>query len=327
MWSVADLCAGVGGFHLVFSRLGIETTMACEIDKNAQKTYLLNFPNTPIEDDITKMTGPQMRSASILCAGFPCQSFSIAGNRLGFEDTRGTIFFDIARLLKEANPPAFFLENVENLSNHDKGRTFKTIRNTLTADLGYHLSNDVLKTRSFGMYQMRSRTIIIGFKNKRHWDKFTLNCELSRPPADFFHLLEGFEKVSAKYFIKNDSWMATKNLHKIENPENPDYIYQFRRKYWREYPDRCPTLTANMGTGGHNVPFIFDSRGEPPEGYTSYRKLTPLETFRLQGFDTPGFPFALPNGLADSKLYKQAGNSIPLNLIFAVAQNIMKAIE
>lgn len=326
MWKIADLCAGVGGFHLAFGQLGVKTAVACEIDDHAQATYKYNFPETPVVPDIKEMKGRDLRGADILCAGFPCQAFSIAGYQKGFSDARGTIFFDIARIASEAEPEVLFLENVKNLSLHDKGKTFKVIRRILTDDLGYHISYGILDARDYGMFQMRERTVIVGFKNKKYWENFILKGSKAPPPEDFKFILEEFNCVDKKYFIKLNSHMNEHFLDKIKNKNNSNYLFQFRRHYWREYKGKCPTLTANMGTGGHNVPFIYDDRGPAPEGCTSYRKLMPIETFRLQGFALDGFNFRLPPDLPDSALYKQAGNSVPLCMIHSVAKNIINVL-
>jgi len=322
MYRIADLCAGVGGFHLALKKLGIEAAMACEIDKNAQSTYRFNFPETPILDDIRQMKGRDMLGAEIMCAGFPCQAFSIAGYRKGFEDARGTIFFDLARIASEAKPEILFLENVENLIRHKNGQTFKTIKRILESDLGYKVCYKVLDARSFGMYQMRKRTIIICFKDHELSYRFQLHEGGLKPPSNFSALLDDFEDLNKKYFIKEDSHLAKNYLGLIEHKENPEYIYQFRRHYWREYKGRCPTLTANMGAGGHNVPFIYDPRESPPDGHTSYRKFTPMEAFRLQGFGVEGFEFKLPEDSKDSHLYMQAGNAVPVRMIYEIAKNL-----
>ena len=322
---IADLCAGVGGFHLAFKRLGVEADVACEIDPYARMTYSYNFPNTQIYEDVFKIHGEDLNNPDIICAGFPCQAFSIAGYRKGFEDSRGTIFFEIARLAEESDAPCLFLENVENLVNHDHGNTFKVIIQKLHS-LGYETVYSVLESRDYGMYQKRRRIIIVAYKPGFLSDDFNLLLPTCKPPKTFEHLLEPFDDVSSKYFVKNDSNLAENYLDSIVHKEDTHYIYQFRRQYWREYYDKCPTLTANMGTGGHNVPFIFDGRGQSPEGCTGYRKFTPLETFRIQGFDTKGFDYRLPD-LSDARLYKQAGNSIPLNMIYEVARKIVNSIR
>lgn len=323
---MADLCAGVGGFHLAFKKLNVETTIACEIDKFANITYEHNFPTTEIIPDITQMNGKDMNGADILCAGFPCQPFSIAGHRKGFKDSSGPIFFDIARIAKEAKTPVIFLENVENILRHDNGQTMKTILKILQEDLGYSVSHKVLESRNFGMYQKRRRIIIVGFLDKSYAAKFDLSIPKRNPPSDFDHILDDYNTLEKTFFVRKDSGLNLNYMKMIENKKNPSYIYQFRRRYWREYSDMCPTLTANMGTGGHNVPFIYDSRGKAHRGYTKYRKLTPPEVFKLQGFGLNGFEYSLPL-IPNYRLYKQAGNSIPVEMTYEVAKKIIKAIS
>ena len=190
---------------------------------------------------------------------------SIAGYRKGFEDVRGTIFFDIVRIACDAEPAVLLLENVENLSRHDSGRTFEVILQTLK-DLGYNVNPTVLNSRDFGMIQMRKRTIIVCFKNAEAFKRFNFNLPHGGSTPRILDVLDAYAEIKPKYFIEKDSWLAKNYIDKIVNKENPGYIYQFRRQYWRECSGRCPTLTANMGTGGHNVPFIFDSEERPRRG-------------------------------------------------------------
>lgn len=168
-----DLFSGIGGFHIAMENLGFECVLACEINKQARYTYKANFgkkynleDNNFFPEDITKIDSYNIPDFDILCAGFPCQAFSQAGHKKGFKDTRGTLFFDVARILKEKKPKYFILENVSNLLKHDSGKTFDIIKNTLT-EIGYSFEYKILKTSSYGLPQHRPRIYIVGFLEKK----------------------------------------------------------------------------------------------------------------------------------------------------------------
>ena len=307
-----DLFAGIGGIRFGFEKNGFETVFANDFDENCKRTYDLNFKTSKlITEDITKIGINDLPKFDFLLAGFPCQAFSIAGYRQGFKDEkgRGNLFFDIARIIEAKKPQGFLLENVKNLISHDNGKTFKIIIQTLE-NFGYHVKYKILNSMNYGnIPQNRERIYIVGFKNKNHADKFNFPepIKLETKINDFLE-----ENVDNKYYY-NDKPLYKKLKNSIRE-ENK--IYQWRRQYVRENKKNvCPTLTANMGTGGHNVPIIKDKKG--------IRKLTPLECFRLQGFSKD---FILPKNLADSILYKQAGNSVTVPVIERIAGNIKKAI-
>lgn len=308
-----DLFAGIGGFRIAMQNIGGKCVFSSEWDKDAQKTYFENFGEVPF-GDITKQTIKDCipHSFDVLCAGFPCQAFSIAGYRKGFEDTRGTLFFDVAKILKDRKPKAFFLENVKNLKSHDNGNTFLTIKNTLQ-ELGYTVYHIVLNSMTHAnVPQNRERIFIVGFDPIQvpNHDKFRFPeaIELNRNIHDCINDNEEdenlFYRESHKYYpILKDSMT------------NKDTIYQWRRIYVRENQSNvCPTLTANMGEGGHNVPLIITSKG--------IRKLTPKECLNFQGYP---LDYAFPN-IAQSKKYKQAGNSVTVPLIQRVAQKIYEVL-
>ncbi|MDD4990534.1 MAG: transcriptional repressor LexA [Candidatus Pacebacteria bacterium] len=308
-----DLFAGIGGIRLGFEKAGFNTVFANDFDEPCKSTYDLNFlRNKLIVEDIRKIGIDDLPKFDFLLAGFPCQAFSIAGYRQGFSDkkNRGNLFFDIAHIIKTKKPQGFLLENVKNLKSHDGGKTFKIIEETLQ-DLGYHTKNRVLNSMDYGnIPQNRERIYIVGFKNKDYADKFSFPnpTKLTTKVTD---LLE--KNVPEKYYYNGKPlFEKLKNFVKEEGK-----VYQWRRQYVRENKSGvCPTLTANMGMGGHNVPIILDKKG--------IRKLTPLECFRIQGFPKE---FSLPKNLADSALYKQAGNSVSVPVIEAVAKQIKIAIE
>ena len=312
LFRTLDLFAGVGGIRLGFENAGFETVFANDFEKNCKLTYDLNFKKSKlIVEDIRKIGIDDLPEFDFLLGGFPCQAFSIAGYRKGFDDeNRGNLFFDVARILEARNPAGFLLENVKNLKGHDGGKTFKIIIQTLE-DLGYHVKTKVLNTMEYGnIPQNRERIYIVGFKNENYTDKF----EFPEPQKLKVKVTDLLEKnVPEKYYYDGKPLYARlKGFVKEEGK-----VYQWRRQYVRENKKGvCPTLTANMGMGGHNVPIIKDKKG--------IRKLTPIECFRLQGFPKT---FVLPVNLADSALYKQAGNSVTVTVLEAVAKEMMRATD
>jgi len=307
-----DLFAGVGGIRIGFENAGFETVFANDFDIQCKSTYDINFLKQKlIVEDIRKIGIDDLPEFDFLLGGFPCQAFSIAGYRKGFDDpkNRGNLFFDIAKIIESKKPEGFLLENVKNLKSHDGGNTFKVIEETLK-DLGYYVKSKVLNTMEYGnIPQNRERIYIVGFKNKAYFDKFKFPnpVKLTTKVSD---ILES--KVPEKYYYNNKPlFERLKNFIIEENK-----VYQWRRQYVRENKSGvCPTLTANMGMGGHNVPIIKDAFG--------IRKLTPLECFRLQGFPKD---YILPN-ISDSAMYKQAGNSVSVPVIEAVAKAMMSAMK
>ena len=299
-----DLFAGIGGIRRGFKNIfknEIEFVFSSEIDKNAQKTYYLNYEEVP-HGDITAIDEADIPKHDIILAGFPCQAFSVAGQRKGFEDTRGTLFFDVARIAKYHKPKVIFLENVKGFVGHDKGRTFEVVKKTLE-DMGYQLFYKVLNTKDFNVPQNRERIYIIAFLNDIKEFTFPDVIESTKSIHNFLD-----KKVDSKYYYNN------KPLYDRikDNIKSEDTMYQWRRHYVRENKNNvCPTLTANMGTGGHNVPIIKDKKG--------IRKLTPYECVKFQGFDKT---FKFPKELAQSHQYKQAGNSVTVTVIEEIAKRI-----
>lgn len=260
--------------------------------------------------DIANINVEDLPRFDLLLGGFPCQPFSIAGYRRGFLDTgRGDVFFEIIKILREKSPGAVFLENVKNLRTHDGGKTFRIISDAL-ADLGYHMKTAVLNSREYGnVPQNRERIYLVGFKSQRAYDAFEFPgpIDLTKSVPDMLDI-----DVDQKYYY---------NTHPLypqlkKTVRTPGRVYQWRRIYVRENKSGvCPTLTANMGTGGHNVPLVKDHKG--------IRKLTPRECARIQGFPES---FRLPD-LPDTKLYKQFGNSVTVPVIERVAARIMDALQ
>ncbi len=311
-FNTIDLFAGVGGIRLGFEKAGFATVFANDFDEPCKTTYDLNFNTSKlVVEDIRKIGMDDLPKFDFLLGGFPCQAFSIAGYRQGFNDEkgRGNLFFDIARIIDARKPEGFLLENVKNLQSHDDGRTFRIIKETLE-NLGYRVKSRVLNSMEYGnIPQNRERIYIVGFRNDNYYNKFEFPnpVKLTRRITD---LLE--RNVPEKYYYNGKPlYEKLKDFVKEEGK-----VYQWRRQYVRENKSGvCPTLTANMGTGGHNVPIIKDKKG--------IRKLTPLECARIQGFPAS---YKLPE-LADSTLYKQFGNSVSVPVVEAVAKQMMKAME
>ena len=309
-FKMIDLFCGIGGVRLGFENTKkVKTILSSDIDPFASKTYELNFGDNPLSD-ITKIKEKDIPDFDIISAGFPCQAFSQAGKRLGFEDTRGTLFFDVARIIKEKKPKVVFLENVKGLLSHDKGKTWEIMLLTLE-ELGYDIYHQVLNTMTHGnIPQNRSRVYIVGFRKDLNIKSFKFPDAIPLT-KDFKNFINRSEKQSDTYYYT--SRFGIYNEVKKEVVKDIT-AYQWRRTYVRENKGNVsPTLTANMGTGGHNVPLILDNYG--------VRKLTPRECFNLQGFPSK---YKFPDKMSDSKLYKQAGNSVSVSVIERIAKEIMK---
>lgn len=310
-----DLFAGIGGFRIACQNIGGKCVFSSEWDHNAQKTYAYNFGEIPF-GDITSKAIKNMIPAKfdLLCGGFPCQAFSIAGYQKGFEDTRGTLFFDVADIIKKHRPKAVFLENVKNLKGHDKGNTFKVIKKTLE-DLNYVVYDKVMNAMEYAnVPQNRERIFIVCFDLEQvpNHDKFTFPEE-QELKASIHSCIETNEN-NPKLFYGEDM----KHYEELKSSiQSKDTIYQWRRVYVRENKSNvCPTLTANMGTGGHNVPLILTDDG--------IRKLSPKECLNFQGFPSN---YQFPPYIAMSACYKQAGNSVVVPLIQKVCQQICTIIS
>ncbi|MDA7817117.1 DNA cytosine methyltransferase [Sulfurimonas sp.] len=307
-YNIIDLFAGVGGIRLGFEKAFKNNTnfvFSSEIDKHAQKTYNDNFNDLP-KGDITEIDEKDIPNHDIILAGFPCQAFSVAGHRKGFEDTRGTLFFDVARIAKHHRPKVLFLENVKGFVGHDNGNTFKTVKKTLE-DLGYKVYSEVLNSKDYGIPQNRERIYIVAFLNNSVEFEFPKKIKLSKKIKDCLT-----SDIDEKYYYNNKPLFERIKDDVVD--ENS--IYQWRRQYVRENKSNvCPTLTANMGTGGHNVPIVKDSKG--------IRKLTPRECANFQGFPKN---YKISKDLVDSHLYKQFGNSVTVSVIEAIAKEIRNVL-
>ncbi|QZN88215.1 DNA cytosine methyltransferase [Vagococcus lutrae] len=314
MYKIASLFAGVGGIDLGFEQTGkFETVWANEFDSKAQETFKLNNDAMLSTIDIRDVDVNDIPNIDVVLSGFPCTSFSIAGYRKGFEDENsGDLFFETLRIIKAKQPRVIFLENVKNLVSHDNGKTFRIITDALEQN-GYKIKYQVLNAKDFGnIPQNRERIYIVGFKYDADYQRFEFPF-----PVDLTKTIHDMLEKD----ITDDSLFYTreKNVFYDElekNMINEDTIYQWRRKYVRENKSNvCPTLTANMGTGGHNVPLI--KQGD------KIRKLNPRECFNFQGYPKS---FQLPQ-MANSHLYKQAGNSVVVPVINRIAKKILDALD
>jgi DNA (cytosine-5)-methyltransferase 1 len=324
-YSVGSLFAGIGGICYGFKQAGCNIIWANEIDHAACKTYKHNFPgHTLINDDIHNIKKPKnFGQVDIITSGFPCQAFSVAGHRKGFQDHRGNLFYETARFIKDIRPKAFLLENVKNLKSHDNGRTIKIIEEEIRK-LGYSFLPFVLNSKDYGnIPQNRARVYIVGFRSEAKWNtKYSpKKCSMNFKALDKIPLKREIKEFidtsrqDKKYYFQNEHPYIKEG--KLNNMISKNKIYQWRRVYMRENKEGlCPTLTANMGTGGHNVPLILDSYGK--------RKLTPIECVKLQGF--PG-EFSFPEDIADSQCYKQVGNSVVVPVIKRIAEEMIKVLD
>lgn len=322
VYRCASFFAGVGGIDLGFEKAGFKTVYANEIEPKAVHTYEANFKIKVDNRDI-KLVADDLENNKdiigdfeILLAGFPCQAFSIAGYREGFLDKkgRGNLFFEVMRIVHVKKPKVIFLENVKNLAAHDRGNTFKVIKNSLEKE-GYNITYKVLNTMKYGnLPQNRERIYIIAFLDKEILDNFIWITKIDLT-TNLSDVLDYKTKLNEVYYYTKEKF---KRFSEIEDQiTKRNTVYQWRRVYVRENKSNvCPTLTANMGTGGHNVPLILTDYG--------IRKLTPRECFLLQGFPDD---FVLPDDIASSHLYKQAGNSVSVSVIQRIAQNISNALK
>jgi DNA (cytosine-5)-methyltransferase 1 len=299
-----DLFAGTGAFSHAFQATNkVKVVFANDMVEQSKKMYDLNFDHTLTLEDLNKIKPEDVPPHDILTGGFPCQPFSIAGKQEGFDDKRSNVFWKILELIDYHQPKAVILKN---LVSHDEGNTFETIKSKLE-ERGYHLRFKVLNTAKItGIPQHRERIYIVCVKSQAVFDTFSLDFPdiVKRPIADFIE-----PNAPAKYYYTDSS--STFELLK-EAVKKKNTIYQYRRVYVRENKsNECPTLTANMGGGGHNVPIILDDKG--------IRKLTPRECFNFQGFPAS---YNLPN-LADSHLYKLAGNAVSVPVVKLIANRLI----
>lgn len=324
-YKMIDLFAGIGGIRIAFEENGAECVESSEIDKNACNTYRDNFGDEPL-GDITKIKADDLPEFDILAGGFPCQPFSLAGLRKGFEDARGTLFFEVARLIEAKKPKAFLLENVEGIVNHDKGRTIGVIEDILDS-LGYNFAWKVMNASDYGTPQNRKRWYCIGFRNDlnigfdgqcdkkyKSYYRFPEKCELKKTVDDIVTDID-----DRSYDI---SEIAENNIKKYLNG------FENTKRYTNEHvllaneirASRCnfrcdgisPCLTAKMGTGGNNVPVYVKQM----------RKLTEKECLEIMGF--PSWYKIKKNSMHS---YKQIGNSVVVSIVSLLAKEMIRVLD
>ncbi len=305
---IIDLFAGIGGIRLGFekaSKNNIECVFTSEWNKFSVATYTANFNDLVVHGDITQIPEKHIPEHDILLAGFPCQPFSQAGLKKGFSDTRGTLFFDIERILKEKKPQAFLLENVKQLKGHDKGNTLTTIIQHLK-DIGYeNVQYEVLKARDFGLPQNRERIYIVGFLDKN------IQFEFPDPTHEKVRVGDILEKkVDEKYTISDKLWEGHQR-RKINNKKNGK---GFGFGLFNEDSDYTNTISARYYKDGSEI--LIEQHGKNP------RKITPREAARLQGFPDD---FIIP--VSDNQAYQQFGNSVAVNVIEKIAEQMLKHIK
>jgi DNA (cytosine-5)-methyltransferase 1 len=319
-----DLFAGIGGFRLAMQNLGGKCIFTSEWDKEAQKTYRANFGEIPF-GDITKEQTKKFipNDFDVLCAGFPCQAFSIAGKRGGFEDTRGTLFFDVAEIIKRKKPKAIFLENVKGLRNHDKGKTLETILNVLRNDLGYFVPEpQIINARNYGVPQNRERIFIVGFSKETGIKEFEYPKPLKKT-VKFADIKE--KKVPPTKFFLSTQYLKTLHSHKERHASKGNGFG------FEIIPDDGIANAVVCGGMGRERNLVIDKRitdftptthikGEVNR--EGIRKMTPREWARLQGFPDK---FAIP--VADASAYKQFGNSVAVPAIQTTAEKILLALK
>ena len=301
-YKAIDLFAGIGGTRLGFYQTdSVNFVFSCEWDKFAQKTYRANFGETPA-GDITKINAKDIPNHDILIGGFPCQAFSQAG-------TRGTMFFEIARILKEKQPKAFLLENVKNLVNHDNGKTFEIIKNTLN-ELNYAIYPMIFHAKDFGVPQNRERIYIVGFNKEKvkNYNAFIPPVP-PKTPTKLGDILE--ENVDDKYTISDKLWAG----HQKRKQENKKKGKGFGYSLFNEESPYVNTISARYYKDGSEI-LIDQGKNKNP------RILTPREAARLQGFPEN---FIIP--VSNTQAYKEFGNSVSVPVIHAIAEQIIKVLD
>lgn len=306
---VGSLFSGIGGIDLGFTQAGFHIAWAIEKDRACCETYRANFKNTLlIEQDIRKLSVEKLPHIDVIAAGFPCQAFSIGGKQQGFCDERGNLFFEIARFVKIHNPRYIFLENVANLIQHDNGKTFHIIYNTLIK-YGYYIRYRVMRASEYGnVPQIRDRIYIVAFREIEDCDNFSFPepIELKTKISD---IIDRTKRVNDVYYYSSNEAFSLAAQQIVKRKDSIYRVYHSSIKLTQNY--MCPTLTASMGTQNNQVHLIRDAYG--------VRKLTPRECLRFQGFpETFGFPKATT--LNDA--YKQIGNTVCVPVIRRIAERI-----
>lgn len=350
---VASLFSGIGGFEQGFknSKMNYELVFASEIDKYATMTFSYNFPINNMRGDIKSINENDIPDHDLLCGGFPCQSFSVAGKQKGFNDIRGTLFFDVVRIIKAKKPQYLFLENVKNLISHDGGNTIKTILQNIS-DCGYTFDITIINSNEAGVPQSRERTYIVGILNykvekfvedKRNSTITTIKKwanEINLKTMNFFNTIEMHNK---KIYIKNILENDVDKKYYLNSDKAKKYINEFDKNELSKKTDNKIIKEFTLPRDVHNdldrqrrVYSVYGisptllARSDSPkiifeENDTYYiRKLTPLETLRIQGFDNKFTDNIQKNGMSDTQLYKQSGNAVSPPVITEIINNLME---
>lgn len=318
-----DLFAGIGGFRIAMQNLGGKCVFTSEWDREAQRTYKANFGEIPFGDITKELTKSYIPDGfDVLCAGFPCQAFSIAGKRGGFDDTRGTLFFDVAEIINRKKPKAIFLENVKGLRSHDGGKTLKTILNVLRNDLGYYVPEpQIVNAKDFGVPQNRERIFIVGFRKDLKINEFKYPKALKNKKT--FSSVKEKKAVPTRYYLSNQYLKTLKNHKERHASKGNGFGYEI-------ISDNGIANAVVCGGMGRERNLVLDHRitnftpetkikgGVNREGV---RKMTPREWARLQGF-----PDKFKIVVADASAYKQFGNSVAVPAIQATANKILESI-
>lgn len=321
LFKFIDLFAGIGGFRMAMQNLGGKCVFTSEWDKEAQRTYKANFGEVPFGDITKEETKKYIPDDfDLLCAGFPCQAFSIAGKRGGFEDTRGTLFLDVAEIIKRKRPKAIFLENVKGLRNHDKGKTLETILNVLRNDLNYFVPEpQIINAKNFGVPQNRERIYIIGFSKESGITEFNYPKPKNKKVS--------FSQIKEKYVPETKYFLSTQYVQTLIN-HKARHEGKGNGFGYEIIPDDGIANAIVVGGMGRERNLVYDHRITDFTPTThikgtvnrdGIRKMTPREWARLQGFPDS---FLIP--VADASAYKQFGNSVAVPAIQATAKNILE---
>lgn len=307
-----DLFAGIGGFRIALESLGGKCVFSSEWDTNSQFTYATNFGEIP-HGDITKIKEDEIPQHTVLCAGFPCQAFSISGKRMGFNDTRGTLFFDVARIAKHLKPEVLFLENVKNFTKHDGGKTMEVVKQTLE-EIGYDHFTQVLRSSDFGVPQARERVYFIAFRKDLNIKNFVFPLPIKETKS-VKDILEDETKIIAPYIIRPDI-KITKLAEKITDPRKPLQIGYINKggQGERIYSINSVGITLSAHGGGaasKTGAYLVDGK---------VRKLTPRECARLQGFPEDYIISENKN-----KAYKQFGDSVSVPVLQEIFKQVIKS--
>jgi len=304
-----DLFAGIGGMRIPFDELGGKCTFSSELDKYAKKTYQSYFDEEP-HGDIYDIDIKTIKKFDVLLAGFPCQPFSHAGLKKGFNDKRGQLFYKIKEILNAYKPKAFLLENVPGLNTHDNNQTLKKMHKELL-EIGYDFTSQILAAKDFNLPQRRRRLYMVGFKNKTLQNKFHFPQPVKQT-IKLKHVLE--KKPDAKYTISDRLWIG----HQERKERNKNRGVGFGYSIFDEDSDFVNTISARYYKDGSEI--LIKQKGKNP------RKITPLEAARIQGFPEALVKSARALNISDVQLYKQFGNAVPVNVVRAIAKNIISII-